>query len=299
MRRLLIAACAAIGLSCADGNNAVSITVGDLTATFAGNEDSPDWLSGVRSLSHRARPVSAFDDAKHGQGGGLNFEHLTSGHASAANAFEPRFGTMRLEVLPTGDGVELHRPREASHWAVESWTTYQLVAPHYLDLAFRCLVHEPERFDPQGYALFFFASYMYGAADPAIWFPSDGAELAAADVPGVYRAREAEPLELALDHDWPLNSGSHDAPRIDAPWYFGELGSGMVWALLFDRLVTESDEVRFALFTFKGPALPAWDFAYVLRDLEAPCGFRARAIYKPFAGAGDLAREHEAWRESL
>jgi hypothetical protein len=296
-RIAVLAALAAVACGDQHHSRGATFTVGDLTATFADNGDSPHWLSGARSVVHGPTGASAFDTVKRWSGG-LNFEHLIAGHFDPANAFEPRRGWMGLSILPTGDGVVLYRPRETSQWAVESSIAYRMLAPNHIDMDFRCTVHDPARFAPESYAAFFFASYMHGAESPAITFPSDGGLVSVVE-PGTYIGRDAEHLEIAPGHDSPHNLAAHDAPRIDEPYYFGRFANGMVWVAMFDKLVAESDEIRFALFAFKGSQLPAWDFSYVLRDLAAPCGFRARFVFEPFGGADDVADEFAAWSEEL
>jgi len=69
---------------------------------------------------------------------------------------------------------------------------------------------------------------------------------------------------------------------------------------MFDRAFSERDQVRFSLFKFKvrpGHLRPAWDFQYVINRVEQgqTYGFKARAVWKKFAGPDDCLREYEAW----
>lgn len=297
-----IALTALLALACTAGDDlrtyvpadGAELQVGALTATFAGNGTG---LSGVQALYHEARPdFDAFDPWTPGASAGLNFEHLTAGHRDGRNQFAPRAGRMALEVRSDGQAVRLTRAAGDSPWGVASTLTYEMAPPHYIDLRFRCTITDPAAFDPQGYALFFFASYMNVVEDIAIHFPGPG-DWESWPWAGTLKAVDADELEVAPDHDWPLNSRAYDAPRIAEPYYYGRVWDGMVWAMLFDRLRTPDDEIRFGMWAFKGAPFPAWDWGYVVHDVRSGvCGFDARAIFKPWAGREDIVEEYEAWR---
>ena len=59
-------------------------------------------------------------------------------------------------------------------------------------------------------------------------------------------------------------------PRFTKPFYFGRAANGMVFMLMFNKIYTEEDEIRFSLFKFKLRRFPrpAWDFQYVIRKME-------------------------------
>ncbi|MBL8850727.1 MAG: hypothetical protein JNG89_13690, partial [Planctomycetaceae bacterium] len=70
-----------------------------------------------------------------------------------------------------------------------------------------------------------------------------------------------------------------------------------------DRLHSDADEIRFSLFKFKTKRhpRPAWDFQYVIKEMETDrdYGFRARLAWKPFVSAEDCRQEYLAWLASL
>jgi len=63
-------------------------------------------------------------------------------------------------------------------------------------------------------------------------------------------------------HNFKLNSWSYDYPRFTKAFYFGRASQRMVFLLMFDKMHTEEDEIRFSLFKFKLNRVPrpAWDF---------------------------------------
>jgi hypothetical protein len=190
---------------------------------------------------------------------------------------------------------------------------YTLVEPHYLDIDFRCTVHDAALFGKRGYAILFFADYMNDVLEPALHFRginrAGGAEeWIAGDAPkshpdwnrgGTYRHVQAADLEYDPDHNFKLNSWSYDYPRFTTPFYYGRAARGMVFQMMFDRAHRREDEVRFSLFTFKLPKLPrpAWDFQYVIHRAETgrEYGFKARLVWKKFVSPEDCLDEYRRW----
>jgi hypothetical protein len=116
---------------------------------------------------------------------------------------------------------------------------------------------------------------------------------------GTYRSLSAADLAYSPDHGFALTSWSYDWPRFSKPFYFGKAGQGMVFLLMFDKMHTEEDEIRFSLFKFKYPQVrrPAWDFQYVIRKLRQgqEYGFKARLVWKKFISPEDCLKEYETW----
>jgi hypothetical protein len=83
----------------------------------------------------------------------LNFEHIISGHKNPQNAFSPRYGKYTLHVLPDGKSVMLARRREHDPWAMSSTRNYTVSKPHYIDVEFRCVSHDPALFGKRRYAI--------------------------------------------------------------------------------------------------------------------------------------------------
>lgn len=296
-----------------------TITEGNLKVVLRDNARSPKVLSGLASLLHQkeAPTFDAFDPNSPGASAGLNFEHIISGHKNANNAFSPRHGKYALYRLPGGKCAKLVRRREDDPWAVSSTLTYTVAKPHYIDVDFRCIPHDPARFGRRGYAVLFFANYMNDVEDVALHFrgveaeggrekwisgaaPKDHAHW---NQGGTYRSASASSLEYDADHNFKLNSWSYSWPRFTKPFYYGRAAKGMVFLLMFSKAYTEEDEIRFSLFKFKLPRFPrpAWDFQYVLRKLEKgkEYGFKARLMWKKFVSPEDCLKEYETWADSI
>lgn len=293
-----------------------TIAAGDLRVLFRDNSDSPRVLGGLDSLfnTRSAPEFDAYDPDELGASAGLNFEHIISGHENESNSFTPRRGPYALSVLPDGRSVRLTRKAEEDPWRMASTLTYTVTPPHYVDVDFRCTPHDAALFGERGYAILFFANYMNDVEQLAIHFlgiegPDQPEKWVAADAPrghvdwnggGTYRSADAQELEYDADHNFKLNSWSYDYPRFTQPFYYGRAANGMVLILMFDRMLTADDEIRFSLFKFKTPRVPrpAWDFQYVIHSVEKgrEYGFKARLVWKKFVSAEDCAEEFEAWR---
>src|SRR5439155_1451135 len=93
-------------------------------------------------------------------------------------------------------------------------------------------------------------------------------------------------LEYDTNHNFKLNLWSYDYPRFTEPFYYGRAAHGMTLILMFDKMYSPEDEIRFSLFKFKVPRRPrpAWDFQYVIHKVEEgrSCGFKGRLIWKKF-----------------
>lgn len=77
----------------------------------------------------------------------------------------------------------------------------------------------------------------------------------------------------------------------------------MVFMLMFDRMHSAADEMRFSLFKFKisRHPRPAWDFQYVIHRVEQTktYGFRGRLVWKKFVSQDDCQKEYARWKEFL
>lgn len=292
---------------------------GELSVTFRDNSQSPQQLSGIDALFNikQAANYDAYDPDTRGASAGLNFEHIISGHPNPNNKFTPRHGRYTLHELPDGKSVLLERRAEDSPWKVASTLKYVVNEPHYIDFAFHCTPHDASLFGRHGYAVFFFANYMNDVDNASMHFRGhlspDGKECwIEADAPkghsdwnggGNYRALAADGLEYDDEVQFRLNTWSYDWPRIAQPFYYGRAGRGMTLILMFDRLHSDRDQIRFSLYKFKLPkhARPAWDFQYVINKVESRVeyGFRGRLVWKKFVSADDCLREYERWSATL
>lgn len=307
---LLVLACAA---TASDGT--LAIKEGELSVQFRDNSQSPKLLSGLQSLFNveHADGYDAFDPHGSSTSAGLNFEHIISGNKDDRNMFTPRHGSYGLHRIDNRT-VELRRHREDSPWDVASCMRYTVVAPHYVDFEFKCIPHDQSHFDPHGYALFFWANYMNQVDSVALNFlgrqqRTGPEEWIVANAPqehqdyvggGTYAHLAASPLEYDPDHNASLNVWTYDWPRYTKPFYFGRAGNGMMFMLMFDRGYSDQDEIRFSLFKFKvrgKQRKPAWDFQYVIHDVEEgrEYGYRGRLVWKKFVSLEDCTREYEDW----
>ncbi len=288
---------------------------GDLAVVFRDNSQSPQELSGIDALFNTkdAPNYDAFDPDTRGASAGLNFEHIISGHETPKNKFAPRHGQFTLHRLPDGKSVLLERQAKDSPWRVASTLKYVVNAPHYVDFTFRCTPQDASLFGSRAYALFFFANYMNDVDDVRLHFrgqklPNGEEVWLAVDAPrgpadwnggGNYRALTANDLGYDDDVKFRLNTWSYNWPRITKPFYYGLASHGMTLILMFDRLHSDRDQIRFSLYKFKLPKLPrpAWDFGYVINKVESGTeyGFHGRLIWKKFISADDCLNEYERW----
>lgn len=311
--------CAASAAQTTDSIPSTQVNVGDLQVTFRDNSQSPGILSGIDKLINVAAAAGfdAYDPDGRGASAGLNFEHIISGHRSEHNKFTPRHGPYRMTLLPNENAVILRRTASDSPWRVASTLKYTVVAPHFIDFEFRCTPQDAALFGDRQYALFFFANYMNDVEDVALHFRGKSSadspeQWIAADAPeghpdwnqgGNYRALHTDDLAYDDDVRFRLNTWSYDWPRITQPFYYGRAARGMTLILMFDRLTTETDQIRFSLYKFKVPRhpRPAWDFQYVVNPVQSDqeYGFRGRLVWKKFVSADDCQREYETWAQTL
>jgi hypothetical protein len=94
--------------------------------------------NGVWDLRHAAGSRSVFVPAV----AGLNLEHIVTGEHldDTKTFFEPRNAPMSLRQISDME-AELHQPPTPT-FHLESWTRFRVIAPHYLDMSFRCVPHE-------------------------------------------------------------------------------------------------------------------------------------------------------------
>jgi len=317
----LLALAPTISLAAEEGKRVETLTIaeGDLKVVLRDNSQSPKVLSGLASLVNTkdAPGLDAFDPDGKGASAGLNFEHIISGHKNPNNSFTPRKGKFTLLAMPDGKSAMLRREKDDDPWAMSSTLRYTVIKPHYIDVDFLCIPHDKSLFGKRGYAILFFADYMNDVEDVALQFRGvEGAKQEEkwikADAPkghsdwnqgGTYRSVSADDLAYDTDHNFKLNSWSYDYPRFTQPFYYGKAAKGMVFILMFKKMFTEEDEIRFSLFKFKLPRAPrpAWDFQYVIRKMQQgkEYGFKARLVWKKFVSPEDCLKEYDTWAASL
>lgn len=315
----LLACATVVGFSAdtipGDRVETLKIERGELSVLFRDNAQSPKVLGGLDSLFNvsASSGFDAFDPDSPGASAGLNFEHVISGHSSPSNSFTPRRGRYDLFRLADGVSVMLVRKAEDDPWALASTLKYTVREPHYIDFEFQCQVHQPELFGRRGYAVLFFADYMNDVAEIPIHFRglTDAGQTEKwiqAEAPpghadyksgGTYRSAPAQELEYDQDHNFKLNLWSYGYPRFTQPFYYGRAARGMTFVLMFDKMHSPEDEMRFSVFKFKVPRhpRPAWDFQYVIHKVEAAktYGFKGRLVWKKFVSPEDCLEEYKHW----
>src|SRR5262245_29028588 len=112
---------------------------GDITAIIGDNSAHGEHragYNGVWSLTHKSESTNLFVPTV----AGLNFEHIFDGDKRDAGGsrkifFEPRNVPMAFHQRSDTE-ADLHQePTPTFH--LESWTSFRLVAPHYVDMSFR------------------------------------------------------------------------------------------------------------------------------------------------------------------
>jgi hypothetical protein len=285
----------------------VKISTGDLEVVIADNaeyEGHRAWYNGVAHLSHKAKPGNHFWQRV----AGMNFEHIWDGEKwwePAKVLFEPRSSEMVLHQL-SETSVQLHMPPSNLH-KLESWTTYTVTAPHYIDMDFFCIPRK-ETFD-RGYIGLFWASYI-NTTDPEekpIYFIGSHKDSRKRNwikwmttehaLNGTVRYQE-DVRSLSFNPRQRKMLYTSVADSLYAyPFYYG-LRDGMVHIMMFDS----PGPIRFSHSPSSGGPVkpgtnPAWDWQYIIHDYEVgeSYGYKARMVYKPWVGRDDVIAEYESW----
>ncbi len=141
--------------------NPVTLESGNIKATFIDNSafapNHREGYNGIAELYHHDQDSSLFVPAF----AGFNLEHIFSGD-SLEQFFEPRVNPMSLHKKNETEVLLYQKSTPVS--GVESLTEFKLVPPHYVDITFRCILHNIDYFK-YGYAGFFWASYINKPSD--------------------------------------------------------------------------------------------------------------------------------------
>lgn len=301
------------GSTCADDAapaavpHAITLTAGDLTAVIGDNAAQGEHqagYNGVWSLRHAAGTRSIFVPTY----AGLNLEHIITGEGldETRTFFEPRQAPMTLRQISATE-AELHQPPTPT-FHVESWTRFQLVAPHYLDMTFRCIPRQDVF--PRGYLALFWASYIHAPTDKSMYFLGglDAQENLWTqlctpwhDDQSTVRHRQ-DTFELTFPPD------SRDALfkslsrlRYDQPFFYGH-HDNLVWMVMF----ATSEGVRFTHSPSGGgtdgarrTTSPAWDFQLVVPQpvVGTSYSLRLRTVLRPTCSRDELLDEFHRWRQ--
>lgn len=282
-------------------NAPIVLKSGDLTASFIDNSaygpSHKSGYNGISELRHAKQDSSIFVPFY----AGFNLEHVFGGD-SLSPLFEPRIHPMEIKKVSDTE-VELHQ-NELSLSHVESWTTFKLRAPHYLDITFRYIIHS-DAFFKHNYAGLFWASYIHAPSDIGINFIGRALDekkykwiKAVSPKHGVRSSHKHENdlHDMFAADNFNITLASHYSNYLyKDPFYFGVFHN-MVLGYLFD--VPDDQILRFAQSpTGGGLHNPAWDF-YIINPNFKPgkeYNFSVRMIYKPTKNAKDILKEYERW----
>ncbi len=288
------------------------LAAGNLSGWFAAPLlEGPPWGAGLSWLSHASRP-----DTCPFRWLAMNYEHVLNGAAADRGRFSdtPRRDPMRILPRPPA-AVEARWSADSSAWPLDCAAVYTLSGENAVDLVFD--VTPRKNCFPKGYLVLMFASYLNFARDGVIHFPGidkGGEGWTSLGAPGPDGKPECGNVPMAgaplLGFDpevVELNMRDHPDKRFTRPFYYGLTDGDADYATTDDDMVVimmfePADQVRFALWNWTGnPRNPAWDWHFVPRNPEAGKTerFRARMVFKPFAGRDDVEAEYARWRGSL
>jgi hypothetical protein len=204
--------------------------------------------------------------------------------------------------------------------------TFAVGEKSHVDLEFRTALEKVPEAD---YLCYMWASYMQRVKDPTIrfwgvsgltrnepglchgslgWVALDGKRRPWSSVAnqGIipFLGTPGLPNERGV---YDINYKEHGSCAFLLPFFFGVVdGDGdlstqkddMAYIMMFDQ----AEPVRFIMWDFsKGDGHPVWDWQYVLRKPRASqtYRYRARVVYKPYAGPEDVVAEYIQWTKSL
>jgi len=282
-----------------------TLKAGELTAVIGDNSAEGEHragYNGVWSLLHSTSTRSVFVPAV----AGLNLEHIVTGEQLEDGKifFEPRNAPMSLTQI-SGSEAELHQPPTLT-FHVESWTRFQLVAPHYLDMSFRCVAHKPVF--SRGYLALFWASYINAPADKSMYFLGgfDGQKNHWIQLCTQWHNDQStvRHRDDTFEMTFPPNGRdtlfkSLSRLRFDQPFFYGHFDN-LVWQVMFDRTegvrLTHSPSgggTNAAMQTTNS----AWDFQFLVQKPEVmkEYSFRVRTVLRQRCSREELQAEYKKW----
>lgn len=287
-----------------NNNGPIELKIGDLTASFIDNTAygslHKSGYNGISELRHAKEDSSIFVPSY----AGFNLEHVFGGD-SLSPLFDPRVNQMKLSKISDSQ-IELHQ-KELPLSHVESWTTFQLTDPHFLDITFRYIIHS-DAFFKHNYAGLFWASYIHTPSEIGINFL--GRNVGEKDYSWIKaispkhgelstHKQEDDEFMMTTADNFNVTLASHYSKyEYKNPYYFG-LFHNMVLAYFFD--VPNDQILRFSQSpTGGGSHNPAWDFYIINPDFKIgkEYSFTVRMMYKPFTNSMDITNEYENWKSS-
>jgi hypothetical protein len=249
---------------------------GELEAVIGDNAADSNQragYNGVWSLKHATADRSLFVPGI----AGLNHEHIFDGATNGRPEifYEPRHAPMTFRRLGEHE-AELHQPATPT-FQLESWTRYKLVAPHYVDMEYRC---KPRQHVFQfGYIGLFWASYIHGPDDKSMYFLGSAGGGAPSWMQLCTQRHNDESTVLHRDDKFELKFSpdyrdclfkNYSPMRFALPLYYGLFGEH-IFIVMFDR----TQGIRFTHSPSGGGATPerqtsnpAWDFQFIIPDLK-------------------------------
>lgn len=253
------------------------------------------WLKSVKRHENLFVPSYA----------GLNLELYFDGtETEPDHLYEPRCAPMSLR--PVDDTAAILYQAPTPRFQVESWTTFQLVAPNYIDFHYRAIPRARTFNGPMGV---FWASYIERPEDLALRIPI-------VDENGERWIRHSSPrhgvesthrfpndtidlVASSVQQQYMYASSSLSKWRLAKPYYFG-VSHGMMYLFMIDEpMKPNGSVVRFTQSpSGGGSGCPAWDFQMIVPDYEVdtPYGLSARIVYKPFTSYRDIENEYAQWQ---
>lgn len=274
---------------------------GDLTAVIGDNEAYQGHragYNGVHRVTHRTNPNSLFTVT------GLNLEHIFDGdqdlRGDAKVLFEPRNFPMTLTKISDNE-AELHQ-EETPTFHLQSWTRFKIVAPHYIDITFRC---KPcQHVFNHGYIGLFWASYIDAPENKSIYFRDDKGWVQLCTQTHANQSTVVpvnNKIELKFTPETREMLYKNFSPlRFSDPLYYGLFGTHQ-YILMFDR----TEGIRFAHSPSGGgpPSATevAWDWQFIIPtyDVLQEYGYRARVVYRERCSREEVLKEFRNWRAAL
>lgn len=277
-------------LTCVIGNN-------------LGNNPHRQRYNGIFSMVSPDEPASPFVPAY----AGVNLEHYFDSRPRPEDPkvfFEPRTFPMTFRKV-NSTTAELHQA-PTPVYKVESWTTFSLAEPYYVDVTFKC--KPTERVFEGGYLGVFWASYINGPLDKSMYFLREGSTLDApkwAQLCTALHGRDSTVRQAGDTTELPMPPASDTLYQSFSPLRFSEpFFYGRFKDMVLIYMWKPSPYLRFAHSPsgggdneMKDDTCPAWDFEFVVPHYEIgkEYGWQLRIAYKPWRDRADVLREVKSY----
>jgi len=223
--------------------------------------------------------------------------------ADGERLYDPRAYHDRLLLGLSGimSEAELHQ-EETPTFRLESWTRFKMVAPHYIDVTFRCKPYQ--HVFKYGYIGLFWASYIDNPENKSIYFRDDKGWVQLCTQTHSNQSTVVpvgNKIELKFTPETREMLYKNFSPlRFSDPFYYGLFGTHQ-YILMFDR----TDGIRFAHSPSAGgpPSATevAWDWQFIIPtyDVLREYGYRARVVYRERCSRAEVLKEFRTWKAAL